>query len=185
MNYYDLGSYSRQVTTSSETAQQWFDRGLVWTYAYHHEEAIVCFNNALKEDQDCAMAHWGIAYAIGPNYNKPWEAFEDDEKPDALQQAQNAIAAATALKDKVSTWERALIEALPHRYPQDASVDTYAPWNDSYANAMREVHRAHSDDLDVSCLFAEAIMNRTPWQLWDLPSGEPAEGADTLEAITV
>ncbi len=185
MNYYDLGTYSRKVTTSSEAAQQWFDRGLIWTYAYHHEEAIVCFKNALKEDENCAMAHWGIAYAIGPNYNKPWEAFEDDEKPDALQQAQDALAAATTLKDGVSTWERALIEALPHRYPEDAAVEAYAPWNDAYANAMRDVHKAHSQDLDVCCLFAEAIMNRTPWQLWDLPSGRPAEGADTLEAISV
>ena len=185
MNYYDLGTYSRPVTTSSDAAQKWFDRGLIWIYAYHHEEAIACFNNALKEDGTCAMAHWGIAYAIGPNYNKPWEAFEDDEKPDALQQAQNTIAAAAALKDEVSAWERALIEALPHRYPKDASVDAYAPWNDAYANAMREVHKAHADDLDVCSLFAEAIMNRTPWQLWDLPSGQPAEGADTLEAISV
>ncbi|MEM8976683.1 MAG: tetratricopeptide repeat protein, partial [Pseudomonadota bacterium] len=181
----DLGTYSRKVTTSSKTAQKWFDRGLIWTYAYHHEEAIVCFNNALKEDQNCAMAHWGIAYAIGPNYNKPWEAFEDDEKPDALHQAEAAMAAATALKDGLSAWERALIEALPQRYPKDASVDTYAPWNDAYADAMRDVYKAHSDDLDVCCLFAEAIMNRTPWQLWDLPSGKPADGADTLEAISV
>ncbi|MGI9410648.1 MAG: hypothetical protein ACR2OV_11280, partial [Hyphomicrobiaceae bacterium] len=122
MSYYDLGSYSRKVTTSSDKAQQWFDRGLIWTYAYHHEEAIVCFHKALEEDKDCAMAQWGVAYAIGPNYNKPWEAFEDDEKPDALGQAQKALAAATALKDKVGDWERALIEALAARYPEDASV---------------------------------------------------------------
>ena len=185
MNYYDLGAYSRTITTPSPTAQQWFNRGLVWTYAYNHEEAIVCFEKALQTDPDCAMAHWGIAYAIGPNYNKPWEAFEDDEKPDALAQAKGAIAQATALKDAATPAERALIEALPLRYPEDASVDEYAPWNDAFAEAMRNVHKAHADDLDVCCLFAEAIMNRTPWQLWDLPSGQPAEGADTVEAIKV
>jgi tetratricopeptide (TPR) repeat protein len=185
MNYYDLGTYSRPVTTSSQTAQQWFDRGLIWTYAYNHEEAIVCFQKALEADPDCAMAHWGIAYAIGPNYNKPWEAFEDDEKPDALQQADDALARAMALKDKVTPVEKSIIEALVHRYPSDATIETFAPWNDAYANAMRTVHKAHANDLDVSCLFAESIMNRTPWQLWDLPSGQPAEGADTLEAIAV
>ncbi|MGI9478848.1 MAG: hypothetical protein ACR2PI_19260 [Hyphomicrobiaceae bacterium] len=185
MDYYDLGTYSRKITTSSPTAQQWFDRGLVWTYAYNHEEAIVCFQRSLEADPNCAMAHWGIAYAIGPNYNKPWEAFEEDEKPDALEQAQTAVARAIELKGSVTPDERALIEALPHRYPSDASVQEYAPWNDAYANAMRDVHKAHPDDLDVCCLFAEAIMNRTPWQLWDLPSGQPAEGADTLEAIRV
>ncbi len=185
MAYYELGTYTRKVTTTSEAAQLWFDRGLVWTYAYNHEEAITCFEKALEADADCALAHWGIAYATGPNYNRPWEAFEEDEKPVALTRARQAIARADELKDHVSTFERALIEAIAHRYPEDASIEDFAPWNDAYADAMRAVHKAHSADLDICCLFAEAIMNRTPWQLWDLPSGKPAEGADTLEAISV
>ncbi len=183
--YYDLGSYSRTVTTSSPEAQIWFDRGLNWIYAYNHEEAIVCFQKALKADADCAMAHWGIAYGIGPNYNKPWEAFEDDEKPDALLQARESTARANALKDNVTATERALIEALTHRHPEDPGIEDFGPWNDAYANAMRDVHKAHADNTDICALFAEAIMNRTPWELWDLPSGKPAEGADTLEAIAV
>ena len=75
MEYFDLGTYSRAVTTSSDEAQLWFDRGLAWTYAYNHEEAISCFQNAVAADPGCAMAHWGIAYCIGPNYNKPLEVF--------------------------------------------------------------------------------------------------------------
>ncbi|MCH9673329.1 MAG: tetratricopeptide repeat protein [Gammaproteobacteria bacterium] len=185
MTYYDLGSYSRSVTTQSDEAQRWFDRGLIWTYAYNHEEAIACFDKALEADPDCAMAHWGIAYAIGPNYNKPWEAFEDGEKPAALARATESIARAEALAATVSAVERDLIEAVKLRYPGDAGVEDFAPWNDAYADAMREVHARHGADLDVCCLFAEAIMNRTPWQLWDLTSGQPADGADTLEAIGV
>lgn len=185
MDYYDLGSYSRKVTTSSPGAQLWFDRGLVWMYAYNHEEAIACFQKALEADPDCAMAHWGIAYAIGPNYNKPWEAFEEEEKPEALSQARSALAEALRCKDKATAAERALIEAIPQRYPDEATVEDFGPWNDAYADAMRQVHKAHPEDLDLCCLFAEAIMNRTPWQLWDLPSGKAAEGADTLEAISV
>jgi tetratricopeptide (TPR) repeat protein len=185
MPYYDLGSYSRSVSTQSDEAQRWFDRGLIWTYAYNHEEAIACFDKALEADPDCALAHWGIAYAIGPNYNKPWEAFEEDEKPDALARATEAIARAEVLKPGVSAFERDLIDAVKLRYPGDPGVEDFAPWNDAYADAMREVHARHREDLDVCCLFAEAIMNRTPWQLWDLPSGQPAEGADTLEAIGV
>ncbi len=185
MDYYDLGSYSRPVTTSSPEAQQWMDRALIWIYAYNHEEAIACCEQALHADPDCAMAHWGIAYAIGPNYNKPWEDFEADEKPDAIALARRSIDMASALKDRLTSVECALIEAIAKRYPEDASTEDFAPWNDAYANAMREVHRAHSSDADVCCLFAEAIMNRTPWALWDLPSGQPAEGADTLEAIDV
>jgi tetratricopeptide (TPR) repeat protein len=182
---YNLGSYTKKISTSSPESQHWFDRGLIWIYAYHHEEALACFERALKADPDCAMAYWGIAYAIGPNYNKPWEAFKEEEKPECLSRAQQAVCQATRLLSKVSPVEAALIEAIPHRYPENAQIEEFAPWNDAFANAMREVYRSYTDDLDVCAVFAESIMNRTPWQLWDLPSGKPAEGADTLEAIAV
>ena len=74
--YYDLGGYGRPVTTTSADAQAWFDRGLAWCYGFNHEEAVRCFQRAVEADPACAMAHWGIAYAIGPNYNKDWDAFE-------------------------------------------------------------------------------------------------------------
>ncbi len=49
MDYpYDLGSYSRKVTTTSSDAQRWFDRGLNWCFGYHHEEAVACFGKALE-----------------------------------------------------------------------------------------------------------------------------------------
>ncbi|MCZ4516070.1 hypothetical protein O3Q52_49805, partial [Streptomyces sp. ActVer] len=79
MDYYDLGTHNRTVTTSSAEAQKWFDRGLVWSYAFHHEEAVSCFEAAVAADPDCAMGHWGIAYALGPNYNKPWEFFDGED----------------------------------------------------------------------------------------------------------
>ena len=90
MDYYDLGDYRREFASSSPEARLWVQRGIVWTYAFNHEEAIACFERALEHDAHCAMAHWGIAYAIGPNYNKPWDAFEEDEKPEALARANAA-----------------------------------------------------------------------------------------------
>ena len=81
MDYpYDLGPYSRTVTTTSADAQRWFDRGLNWCFGFHHEEAIACFEKALEADPSCAMAHWGIGYAAGPNYNFPWEMRDPDGK---------------------------------------------------------------------------------------------------------
>jgi tetratricopeptide (TPR) repeat protein len=185
MDYFDLGTYSRKISTSSDQAQIWFDRGLAWTYAYNHEEAIVCFRRALAADPDCAMAHWGIAYGIGPNYNKPWAAFEDEEKPDCIALARASIDAAASMKDRLTPVERALIEAIPARYPASSDVEDFSPWNDAFAEAMRRVHAEFSHDLDVCAVFAESIMNRTPWQLWDLATGKPAQGADTLEALDV
>lgn len=186
MDYYDLGNYSRAVTTSSTEAQQWFDAGLVWTYGYNHEEAISCFRKAVAADPGCAMAHWGIAYCIGPNYNKPWEAFEDEERPEALELALASLQqAAEAAAAGASEVEQDLIAALTLRYPNDGDVSDYSPFNDAYADAMRSVHRRHSSDRDVCALFAEAMMNRTPWELWDLPTGRVADGADTEEAQAV
>ncbi|MGW9433656.1 hypothetical protein ACWHA1_37780, partial [Streptomyces decoyicus] len=79
MDYFDLGTFTRPVSTRSPQAQLWFDRGLVWSYAFNHEEAVTCFESAAAADPGCAMAYWGIAYALGPNYNKPWDSFDDAE----------------------------------------------------------------------------------------------------------
>lgn len=185
MDYYNLGSFTCPITTQNPAAQTWFDRGLVWVYGYHHEEAIECFNHALAADPHCAMAHWGIAYAIGPNYNKAWDAFEEDEKPAALATARSAVTAAQSLASEVSELEQALIQAVAVRYPERAEIADFGPWSEVYADAMRQVYQQHSQNPDVCALFAEAIMNRTPWQLWDLASGEPAQGAGTLEAVEV
>ena len=182
---YDLGACGRPVTTGSPEAQRWFDRGLAWTYGYHHEEALACFRRAIEADPDCAMAWWGVAYAAGPNYNKPWEAFDEEDAARSLAAAHEASARAAALAPDAAPAERALIGALRHRYPSPAPAADMAPWNDGYAAAMRAVHAGHGEDPDVAALFAEAIMNRTPWALWDLDTGTPAEGADTEEAIEV
>ncbi len=185
MEYYDLGSYGWPITTAEPEAQLWFDHGMAWCYGFNHEEAIACFERALGHDPRCGMAHWGIAYAIGPNYNKPWEAFDDEDKRASLERAHAASAAAREAAAGATDVERALIAALASRYPASPAEEDLGPWNDAYADAMRDVHAAHGNDVDVCALFAEALMNRTPWQLWDLVSGEPATGASTREAMTV
>ena len=187
MEYYDVGVYSRQITTTSPEAQIWFNRGLVWCYAYFHDEAVECFRKALHADPGCAMAHWGVAYAIGPNYNMPWERHDVNMRRDSLETAYNATLEATALVDTVSIPERALIEALPARYPQSEleELEVMRGWNDNFAEAMKAVHEAHPNDLDLRAIYAEAIMNRTPWQMWDQTTGEPTPNAGTREAQAV
>ncbi|MGC1409273.1 MAG: hypothetical protein WA864_10065 [Acetobacteraceae bacterium] len=186
MDYpYELGPYSRKVTTASADAQRWFDRGLNWCFGYHHEEAVACFEKALEIDPNCAMAHWGVAYAAGPNYNFPWELMDPTGKAAALARAYDATHAALALTGGITASERALIEALPSRYPQRDPIDDQTPWNDAFADAMRPANQAHPGDLEIRHIFAEAILNRTPWQMWDPHSGEPASGAGTLEAREV
>jgi tetratricopeptide (TPR) repeat protein len=182
---YDLGSHSWPVTTGSAEAQAWFDYGLNWCYGFNHEEGLACFRRAAAADPGCAMAYWGEAYAIGPNYNKDWEAFEPMELVDSVGSAHAAIARARERAGSATAVEQALIEALSARYPADAPPAECAPWSDAYAAAMRAVYASHGDDVDVATLFAEALINRTPWQLWDLDNRTPAEGADTVEALDV
>jgi tetratricopeptide (TPR) repeat protein len=182
---YDLGSYGRRISTSSADAQAWFDRGLVWSYGFNHEEAVRCFQRAAEADPACAMAHWGLAYAMGPNYNKDWIAFEPDELAAMVTSARAAVERARSLSAAATPVEQALVEALAARFPEATPPEECSPWSDAYATAMRSVYGQFGDDPDVASLFAEALIGRTPWQLWDLQSGQPAQGADTLEAIAV
>jgi tetratricopeptide (TPR) repeat protein len=184
-DYFDLGGYARPVATSSAQAQTWFTRGLVWAYGFNHEEAAHCFEQAIGADADCAMAHWGLAYALGPNYNKPWEAFDQTDLTTSVSRAFQATAAATRVAAEAAPVERALVHALAARYPSAEPSGDGSAWNARYADAMRGVYRAFPDDLDVAALFADALMNLTPWALWDQITGEPADGAATAEAKTV
>jgi tetratricopeptide (TPR) repeat protein len=181
-DYFDLGGYARVVTTASAQARTWFTRGLVWAYAFNHEEAVRCFEHAIAADKDFALAYWGLAYALGPNYNKPWEAFDPVDLSSSVSRAFAASAAAGGAASGASAVERALVHAVAARYPAAEPAGGCSAWNVSYADAMRDVYRAHPDDLDVAALFADALMNLTPWALWDQVTGEPATGAGTVEA---
>jgi tetratricopeptide (TPR) repeat protein len=185
MDYYNLGSYSRPVTTAAPEAQLWFDRGLNWLFGFNHGEAIACFQKALERDPACAMAHWGISYAAGPNYNLPWNRYDPAGKAAALAVAYDAMQGALAHAAGASPVEQALIRALPARYPQREPLDDQAPWDAAFADAMRQIFHAHRDDLEVRSVFAEAIMNLTPWKMWDLKTGGIAEGAGTTEAVAL
>lgn len=182
MDYgYDLGGYGRAVTTASPQAQRWFDRGLIWTFGFNHAEAVVCYERALEADPACAMAHWGIAYAMGPNYNMPWALYDATGKAAALARAHAATQDALALIDTVTAPERALIGALAARYPQAVPIPDMRPWDCAFADAMRAAHQAHPHDLDILSVTAEAIMDLTPWKMWDLTTGQPAPKAGTVE----
>lgn len=187
--YFPLGPYTRSITTHSDEAQIWFNRGLNWCYAFHHKEAIRCFEKTVELDPDCAMGYWGIAYATGPYYNIPWDKMSPSGRPIAIatcyENVQKAIQ--VAANGDATAVEKALCGALSRRFQASSAADfeVLSLWDDDYANAMREVYRDLAEDDDVCALTAEALMVRTPWKLWDLQNRVPAEGADTLEAIEI
>jgi tetratricopeptide (TPR) repeat protein len=176
-----MGTLHHKVTTRSAEAQRFFDQGLRYVYAFNHDEAIRSFRRAAELDPNMAMAHWGIAYALGPNINL-------DVDPEREKAAYDAVQEALALVSKASPGERDYIEALALRYTGDAgaSPETLHRMAENFSRAMGELSKKYPADLDAATLYAESLMNLRPWRLWN-KDGTPAEGTtevvSTLESV--
>lgn len=157
--YDNLGDHKLTIETSSELAQQYFDQGLRLTYAFNHGEAIRAFAEAARLDPDCAMCYWGIALAHGPNINLPMDSLNAVGAYAAIQEA-------LARKDHASERERAYIDALATRYASPPPADR-AALDSAYADAMGALATQFPDDHEASTLYAEALMDLSPWNYWE------------------
>jgi len=173
-----LGDLHHLVSTKNQQAQQFFDQGLRFIYAFNHDEAARSFQHAAELDPKLAMAYWGVAEAVGPNYNDPAD-------PDRYKHAHDAVQQAVDLSGPASASEQAYIHALAKRFPADPQSDLKKA-AEEYRDAMRQVVKEFPDDLDAATLFAEAGMNLHPWGLWHV-DGTPEAGTDeivsTLESV--
>lgn len=187
MDRFDLGSHKKRISTSSNEAQKYFNIGLNWSYGFNQEEGVACFKQALVHDSQCVMAHWGVAYAAGPFYNNLWRQHSIDEANITTRLCHTSVQLARTHYQNATTLETQLVEALSCRFQKPFSVsgEEFDRWDDDYANAMRRVYYNFKDDHDVAALFAEALMTRTAWKLWDVNTGAPTPGADTLEALEI
>ena len=122
VDHFDLGQYSKKVSTTSKEAQFWFDMGLNWCYGFNHEEGIKCFDKALEFDPDCVMAHWGAAYGIGPFYNNVWRQMSREEADAATRFGFDRLQQARDLADHASPLENDLVEAMARRFQQPNGV---------------------------------------------------------------
>jgi tetratricopeptide (TPR) repeat protein len=174
-----LGSITYKITTANERAQAYFDQGLRLAYAFNHGEAQRAFRMAQKLDPDCAMCFWGEALVLGPNINLPMQE-------DAVAPAYAAAQKAKALAGKASPREQALIGALAARYGSDPKA-ARAPFDAGYAAEMAKVATEFSDDDEIATLYAEAVMDLSPWNYWKPGGREPnpqsAPIVPTLERV--
>jgi tetratricopeptide (TPR) repeat protein len=173
-----LGSQKHPITTTSPLAQRYFDQGLILSFGFNHEAAVASFEYALSLDPRCAMCAWGIAQALGPNINAPMG-------PDAGRRAHAAAQQALALADGASEREQAYIQAIATRYVADPPADR-SVLDRAYTDAMRSVYQDDPSDNDGAVLFAESLMDLSPWNYWT-PERQPREFTlellDVLEAV--
>lgn len=173
-----LGNLHHPVSTKNKEAQEFFDQGLRLIYAFNHDESARSFHKAAELDPSLAMAYWGIAEAVGPNYNDP-------ASEDRFKAAHEAVQKAVDLSGGASPVEKAYIAAMAKRFPADPKADLKKA-AEEYRDAMREVVKTYPDDLDAATLFAESGMDLHPWGLWS-KDGVPAEGTEeivaTLESV--
>lgn len=163
------------ITTSNKEVQDYFNQGMMLAYGFNHAEAARSFFEAARIDSNCAMAYWGFAYVLGPNYNAGME-------PDNFQRAYEAAAKAKSLSSGCTSKEKALIEAMSERYAADAPADRTA-LDIAYAAAMKKVYTQFPSDPDVGALYAESMMNLHPWDLYDKATKKPKEWTPQLMSV--
>ena len=175
----NLGTHEHKITTASAEAQAYFNQGYRKLFNFNHAAAIAAFQEALKRDPNCAMCWWGIALAHGPNINMPM-------MPEAVAPANEAIANAQRLAAGASNAEQDYISALAKRYSTDPKAER-AQLDKAFASAMRDVARKYPNDLDAQTLYAEALMDTSPWDYWNADNKTLKAGLEdlvpTLEAV--
>jgi tetratricopeptide (TPR) repeat protein len=169
-----LGELHHPVSTKNREAQGFFDQGLKLVYGFNHDEARQSFQRAAELDPKLAMAWWGVALTLGPNYTLPVD-------PEREKAGYNAVQRAIALKENASEPERAYIDALVIRYSNDPKAGFHA-LDFAYKNAMAKLFARYADDLDAATLYAESLMNLHPWELW-FADGRPNDGTEEIVSV--
>lgn len=155
----NLNGESPDITTSSHKAKQYFNQGFQLAVGFNHAEAVRSFRFALEQDPECAMCYWGLAYALGPNYNAGMQ-------PEVVTLAYEAARKAMKFGEKVSPQEQAIIRSVSKRYPV-GPTENREEYDQAYTQSLREAHEQFPENDHISALLAEAIMDQHPWDLWD------------------
>ncbi len=171
----DPGTINYPVSTVSGLAQKYFNQGLTMLYAFNHGEAGRSFKAAMEYDSTMAMAYWGLAMVLGPNYNAALN-------PSSLSEINEAIDRAVKFSRIASEKERMLIDALAQRFPRQ-EVEDMTPYNAAYARAMKRVHEAFPSDAEIAATYADALMNEHPWNLWLKDGTSQPWTADVMQAL--
>ena len=167
------GAHTWKISTASDSAQFYFNQGINLYYGFHIVEALPSFKKALLFDSGCTMLYWAVALAYGPNIND----YGYTASPDAL----SSLAKANLYLGKASQKERDLLKAMEFHYSADSTKER-AALNQDYASKMKTVFQKYPNDAEIGALYADALMNLHPWDLWN-HDGTPKAWTPELRAV--
>tara|TARA_B100000900_G_scaffold157576_1_gene133911 strand:+ start:1345 stop:3015 length:1671 start_codon:yes stop_codon:yes gene_type:complete len=175
------GSYSREISTNINNAQEFFDQGLRFAWGFYFPESIASYQEAARLDPSHPMPYWGMAHAMGPNPNSRYARMPDDPKGEGLK----AIERALEKIDQATPLEKEIIEAMYVFYDRD-SINDADLRDQAYLRKMRDLNKKYPNDPDIAALYAGSYMSIRRWDYWDKsgnPKGETLEVAEALEHI--
>lgn len=168
------------VNTQKKDAQLYFDQGLTFLYAFNHEAAYWSFLKASEIDPQMVMAYWGQALVLGSNINME---ITSKREPMAFELVQKA----GRLSENGPENEKAYISALKERYSNDPKADK-KELALHYSEAMKKVVNQYPDDPDAAVLYAESLLDVSPWYQWSLegiPQPGTNEAVAALESVLI
>ena len=169
-----VGRQHHAIQTQNKEAQDYFDQGITLIYGFNHEEAGRAFQRAAELDSASPMPLWGIALAVGPNYNADVDVEREKLAYDTIQKAQKLAKHAPEV-------ERDYVAALAARFSGDAKPD-FKRLSLDYVSKMKALSEKYPDDLDAATLYAESLMDLNPWKLWTL-DGKPADNTEEIVRV--
>ena len=167
------GNHQWKISTSSDSAQFYFNQGMNLYYGFHIIEAVPSFKKAQLFDSTHAMLYWGEALAYGPNINDITYA-TSALGYDALAKAKQFSGSATAK-------EQDLLKAMEGRYAKDTS-QMQVTRNTVYAGNMKALFAKYRNDAEIGALYADALMLLHPWDLWE-HSGQPKPWTPQIQQV--
>jgi Tetratricopeptide repeat. len=180
--YFDLGTFGRKVSTNSQEAQVWFNRALVWTYCFNHDEAITCYKQAIAHDENCAMAYWGISFLLRLQLQQDMGAVRSKRSAQCDQAVLYIFPRSVEAGKQCIRLGAGAHQGSCRTLPNDDPSRDLAGCSRAYADAMREVYNNFGrEDFDIITLFADALMNCAPRKLYDASTGLPIASSPVFE----
>ena len=166
-----LGKVAFEVSCS-KAAQAQFNRAMLYQHSFWYRASQKAFEEVLKTDPACSMAHWGVALSLLWNPHVPPPAKNLGEGAAALEKAKAS--------PPKSQRERDYVAALGEMYKDHDKVDHRTRMT-NYTAAMEKLAAAHPKDDEAQIYYALAL--NTSASPADKTFASQLKGAAILEKI--